>query len=320
MVFSLRKVAVAISVVLHAISGVFLIFYFGHVSDPAGLHLPRRRGSGYSTHSTTSDNTERKGCLDDHFDLLLASQARVRAARHPLFTISSSLWTLKEYPSPYPPQVGEGHESTAPPPDRLRDSPSISPSQEESFSEKSRKSSSTSKQSRSGRGRPFHLLPFHRRGSRSLSPPPPGQSRRTSPHHHIPEAATPPRRSRSRSRSDQDLRRTSVMDHVRRATPGHRSNKEKKRKVEGQLSESRVGRGRTDPYQAPYFFPSPLSPGAHDYVRLAQHDRKPVLGDHAYNPISTEGWPHAEDNGRSLSPSRGPLRSARSPHRSSSHP
>jgi hypothetical protein len=45
----------------------------------------------------------------------MASQARARAARHPLFTLSSSLWTLKEYPSPYLPQVGEGHGSTAPP-------------------------------------------------------------------------------------------------------------------------------------------------------------------------------------------------------------
>jgi hypothetical protein len=95
---------------------------------------------------------------------------------------------------------------------------------------------------------------------------------------------------------------------VRRAAPGHRDNK-KKRKAEGQLSVSRVGRSRTrtDPYQAPYFFPSPMAPGASDYVRLVQHDRKPVLGDHAYTPMSTEGQHHTEDNVRSSLPSRGPL-------------
>lgn len=276
---------------------------------------------------------DRRGCLDDHFQLLLASQARARAARHPLFTLSSSLWTLKEYPSPYLPQVGEGHGSTAPPPDRLRDSPSIAPSQEETFSEKSRKLSSRSKHSHSGHGHPFRLLPFHRRGSRSLSPPPPGQSRRASPPDHLPEAVT---RAPSSSKSDQDLRRTSVLDHgtsfspfelqslispfitVRRAAPGHKNNKEKKRKAEGQLSETRVGRGRTDPYQAPYFFPSPMSPGAYDYVRLAQYNRKPVLEDHAHTPMSTEERPHADDNTRSRSRSRGPLRSVWSSHRNSS--
>lgn len=38
-----------------------------------------------------------------------------------------------------------------------------------------------------------------------------------------------------------------------------------------------VDRGRTDPYQAPYFFPSPVSPWAHEYTRLARLDRKLVL-------------------------------------------
>ena len=95
---------------------------------------------------------------------------------------------------------------------------------------------------------------------------------------------------------------------VRRAAPGHRDNKEKKRKAEGQLSVSRVGRrSRTDPYQAPYFFPSPMSPGASDYVRLALHDRKPALADHAYTPMSSEGRHHTEDNVHSSLPSRGPL-------------
>jgi hypothetical protein len=263
---------------------------------------------------------DRKGCLDDHFELLMASQARARAARHPLFTLSSSLWTLKEYPSPYLPQVGEGHGSTAPLPDRLRDSSSIAPSQEETSSEKSRKSSFTSKHSRSSHGRPFRLLPFHRRGSRSLSPPPPAQPRRTSPPPDLPVVATPPRRAPSSSKSDQDLRRTSALDHMRGAAPGHRDNKVKKRKSEGQLSGSRVGPSRTDPYQAPYFFPSPMSPWAYDYVQLAQHDRKPVLEDNAHTPISTEERPHAEDNRRSRSRSRGPLRSVWSSHRKSSYP
>lgn len=36
-------------------------------------------------------------------------------------------------------------------------------------------------------------------------------------------------------------------------------------------SASGVGRGRTDPYQAPYYFPSPVSPLARDYAQL---DRK----------------------------------------------
>ena len=163
-------------------------------------------------HRLSTSEPDSKGCLDDHFDSLLASQARARAARDPLFTLSSSLWTLKEYPSPYLPQVGEGHGSTATPPDRLSDSPSIASSQEERSSKKSRKSSSTSRHARSRHRHSFHLLPFHTRGSRSLSPPPPGQSRRTSTRHHFHEAATPPRRAPS-SRSDQDLRRISVLDH-----------------------------------------------------------------------------------------------------------
>ncbi len=273
MVFALRYVAVAISVVLHAISGVCLVsyvlflsrmssqprpfshssqsilavilqyffpflkqlppsFYFDHTSaaDLSHHHFPRRRDSGYSTHSTTSDSAsdesselrlsisepDPNGCLDDHFTLLLASQARARAARHPQFTLSSSLWTLKEYPSPYLPQVGEERGSTAIPPDRLCDSSSIAsselstPPQEERFSEKSRKSSTTSKHSRSSHGHPFRLLPFHRRGSRSLSPSP-GQSRRTSPP--LPEVANPPRRASSSSRNDQDHSRSSVLGY-----------------------------------------------------------------------------------------------------------
>ncbi|KAH9081476.1 hypothetical protein EDB83DRAFT_549178 [Lactarius deliciosus] len=302
MVLALRYVVVAISVVLHAFSGVCLSilalilqhfcpflqqlppsYYFDHTSDLSHYHFPRRRDSGHSTFSTTSDTASyessdpplsisepnSKGYLDDHFTLLLASQARARAARHSSFTLSSSLWTLKEYPTPYLPQVGEEHGSATVPPDRLCDSSSIASSefstspQEEVFSEKS----STSKRSRSGHRHPFRLLPFHRRGSRSLSPSPPRESQRTS---------SPLRRASSSSRIDQ-VRRSSVLKYMRRAAPGHRNSKEKKRKAksEGEPSASRVGRSRTDPYQAPYFFPTPMSPGAYDYVRLVQHHRKP---------------------------------------------
>lgn len=337
MVLALRYVVVAISVVLHAFSGVCLSilalllqhffpclkqlppsYYFDHPSDLSHYHFPRRRDSGHSTFSTTSDTAsyessdpplsisepDPKGYLDDHFTLLLASQARARAARHSSFTLSSSLWTLKEYPTPYLPQVGEEHGSTTVPPDRLCDSSSIASSesstspQEEVFSEKSSKS----KRSRSGHRHPFRLLPFHRRGSRSLSPSPLGESHRTS---------SSLRRASSSSGIDQ-VRRSSVLKYMWRAAPGHRKSKEKKRKAksEGEPSASRVGRSRTDPYQAPYFFPSPMSPGAYDYVRLVQHNRKPVLNDHAHTPISTEGPLRADDEGRSSSPSH---------RRSSSH-
>jgi hypothetical protein len=104
---------------------------------------------------------------------------------------------------------------------------------------------------------------------------------------------------------------------VRRVAPGHKDNQERKRKAEGQVSASRVGRSRTDPYQAPYFFPSPMSPGASDYVEQAQHNRKPVLSDHAHTPMPTEG----QQNARSSSQFRGRLRSVWPPlhRRSSSH-
>ncbi|KAH9033039.1 hypothetical protein EDB84DRAFT_1561782 [Lactarius hengduanensis] len=350
MVLALRYVVVAISVLLHAFSGVCLSilalllqhffpflkqlppsYYFDHPSDLSHYHFPRRRDSSHSTFSTISDTAsyessdpplsisepDPKGYCDDHFTLLLASQARARAARHSSFTLSSSLWTLKEYPTPYLPQVGEEHGSATIPPDRLCDSSSIASSefstspQEEVFSEKSSKSS-TSKRSRSGHRHPFRLLPFHRRGSRSLSPSPPGESHRTS---------SSLRRASSTSGIDQ-VRRSSVLKYsasfspsefqVWRAAPGHRNSKEKKRKAksEGEPSASRVGRSRTDPYQAPYFFPSPMSPGAYDYVRLVQHNRKPVLSDHAHTPMSTEGPLRAGDEGRSSPPSH---------RRSSSH-
>ena len=104
---------------------------------------------------------------------------------------------------------------------------------------------------------------------------------------------------------------------VRRVAFGHKDNHERKRKAEGQVSASRVGRSRTDPYQAPYFFPSPMSPGVSDYVQLAQHNRKPVLSDHAHTPMSTEG----QQNVCSSLQSRGRLRSVWPPlhRRSSSH-
>ncbi|KAI9444627.1 hypothetical protein H4582DRAFT_832332 [Lactarius indigo] len=222
MVLALRYIVVAISVVLHAFSGVclsILALLLQHF-------FPFLKDSGHSTFSTTSDTAsyessepplsisepDPKGCLDDHFTLLMASQARARAARHSSFTLSSSLWTLKEYPTPYLPQVGEEHGSTTVPADKLCDSSSIASSelstspQEEGFSGKS---GTTSKRSRSSHRRPFRLLPFHRRGSRSLSPSGPRESHRTSP---------PLRRASSSSRIDRD-RRSSVLNYGASLSP-----------------------------------------------------------------------------------------------------
>ncbi len=267
MAFTLRYIAVAVSVVLHAISGILLVshtfflsrtspkpsfqsilavvlqhffpslkelppsFYFDHTPDSVDFshqYRPRHRDSACSTHNTISGSASDdrsgphlsisepdKGYLHGHCASLQASQARARAARDPLFTLSSSLWTLKEYPTPYLLQGGDEHGSTNVPPDRLYDSPSIAsselstPPQEERFS-KSRKSSK-SKRSRSGHGHSFRLLPFHKRGSRSLSPSTPGQSSHRSSLHHFPEAANLSRRSSSGS--DQDHRRSSILDH-----------------------------------------------------------------------------------------------------------
>ncbi len=56
-----------------------------------------------------------------------------------------------------------------------------------------------------------------------------------------------------------------------------KSRKRKDEKNRPSESASLVGRGRTDPYQAPYFFPSPVSPWADEYARLVRLDRKLVL-------------------------------------------
>jgi hypothetical protein len=49
---------------------------------------------------------------DKRVPVLLASQARARAARPSQFALSDSLWTLKECPSPKPSQLGEEHGAT----------------------------------------------------------------------------------------------------------------------------------------------------------------------------------------------------------------
>jgi len=164
MAFTLRYIAVAVSVVLHAISGILLVshtfflsrtspkpsfqsilavvlqhffpslkelppsFYFDHTPDSVDFshqYRPRHRDSACSTHNTISGSASDdrsgphlsisepdKGYLHGHCASLQASQARARAARDPLFTLSSSLWTLKEYPTPYLLQGGDEHGST----------------------------------------------------------------------------------------------------------------------------------------------------------------------------------------------------------------
>ncbi|KAI0003853.1 hypothetical protein BJV74DRAFT_489750 [Russula compacta] len=316
MVTSVRHVAVAITVILHAASGIFLSILalslqrffpsleqlppsFDHISDSDELiqpYSPSRRDSGYSTHTTTSDGVssdeslktpspEFKDSPDDHVALLLASQARVRAARHSMFTLSSSLWTLTEYPSPKPSQLGEEHGATTVsdvPPDTLTDSPSVAsslsfmPPQEEQLSDAP---SAGLKRSCSSHCLP--LLPHDHTASHIHSPPLPGLSRRKSasePHLRVAAALS----LKGSSSGHHNHRRTSVTEYVRKVTAmaqGHKGKDGKSKEEE--RSASCVGRERTDPYQAPYFFPSPVSPWAHDYIRLARLDRKidiqPVL-------------------------------------------
>ncbi|KAI0308367.1 hypothetical protein B0F90DRAFT_164451 [Multifurca ochricompacta] len=185
-----------------------------------------------------------------------------------MFTLSSSLWTLKENPSPKLSQLGEVHGSTTSlhlPSHTLNDSPSIASSefstspQEETILQRSRSSHS------------FRLLPFHRRGSRSLSPSPSDHSRSESAPPYLREAAH--FRKASSSSSDQNHQHAWKIISI---APGHKP-KHKNQKDNDKPSASRVGRARTDPYGVPYSFPSPLSPGAYDYVRLVQLDRKLVL-------------------------------------------
>jgi hypothetical protein len=56
--------------------------------------------------------------------------------------------------------------------------------------------------------------------------------------------------------------------------PGRKIKDRKRRDKKDQLSAPRVCRGRTDPYQAPYFFPSPVSLWACNYVWPIQLNRK----------------------------------------------
>lgn len=70
------------------------------------------------------------------------------------------------------------------------------------------------------------------------------------------------------------VRKIVEMTPVRRC----KDRKRKGEKNRSSESASSVGRARrTDPYQAPYFFPSPVSPWAHEYARLVRLDRKLVL-------------------------------------------
>ncbi|KAK7686739.1 hypothetical protein QCA50_010339 [Cerrena zonata] len=46
-----------------------------------------------------------------------------------------------------------------------------------------------------------------------------------------------------------------------------------RRRTTDELKKAPPPRRRTDPYQAPYFFPTPLSPGAEDYVRIVRAER-----------------------------------------------
>ena len=266
MVISVRHVAVAITAILHAVSGIFLVsrvlslstvsylnewlcfssqsilalslqcFFpsleqhppsFDHISDSNELpqpYSPSRRDSGYSTHTTTSDgvssdeslktpSSEFEDSPDNHVALLLASQARVRAARHSTFTPSSSLWTLTEYPSPKPSQVGEEHGVTTVsdvPPDTLTDSPSVASFRSSILPREEQISDAPSarlKRCRSSLCLP--LLPHDRTVSHIHSPPLHGLSRRKSPH--LREAATLSRKGSSSTHHNH--RRTSVSDY-----------------------------------------------------------------------------------------------------------
>jgi hypothetical protein len=151
---------------------------------------------------------------DDHVDILLASQARARAARPSSFSLSSSLWTLKEFPSPKPPQLSKElwgtTTSSSDVPHTLCDRPSVAPdecspdehSSEASRIELKRKSSSHH----------FPFFPLHRKRRRPTSPPLPGFSRcksaALSPH--LRELAKLPRNGSSSS--DHYHRRISVSE------------------------------------------------------------------------------------------------------------
>jgi hypothetical protein len=195
--------------------------------DPISDHSEQpRRDSGFSLYSVTSESntsdeslespsstldSEAKDNSDKRATVLLASQARARAARPSTFALSSSLWTLKESPSPMPSQLGKEHEATNlsdAPDDVLCDSPSsiqysTSPPEEH----KPEMSRAALKRTRSN-----HCLSLlHRKGSHHLSLP--GLSRRKSPSSpHLREAAAAHSRKGSTS-GDRNHRHTSVSGH-----------------------------------------------------------------------------------------------------------
>ena len=147
----------------------------------------------YETPSSTPE-PDSKDSLEKRATMLLASQARARAARPSLFSLSDSLWTLKEYPSPpMPSQLGEERGTTTILSDNiLSDSPSSAslrystPPQEE---HEPGASIPPLKRSRSNHCLSSILLP--RKGPRALSLPLPGLSRhKSSSSPHLREVAT----------------------------------------------------------------------------------------------------------------------------------
>ncbi|KAI0275262.1 hypothetical protein BC834DRAFT_840132 [Gloeopeniophorella convolvens] len=334
--FGLRCIAVAVSVLLHAVSGIFLppttlplpqtgAPDFTHAADvnDSPSDLFRRSDGGYSTHTVTTDDASSDDTLEtpsssreahpkDYFGdraaSLLASQARARAARHPSFTPPSSLWPLKEYPSPKPSQLGEAHGSAASaswldiPDDMLCDSPpSIGPAPQgmEMFVQGSSNGAEPLRRHHS-----FRLLSFH---SKSRRAPKPGLARHKSAPPRLRQARTPPRTALVAY--DHHLhhhRHSSVSEQVWRlvtTAPGHKDKDRLK------LAASAVGpRARTNPYEAPYFFPSPVSPEASGYARRAQLGRRPAADAPVAgppSPVRGEGGavpPEAPARARPLAP------------------
>jgi hypothetical protein len=153
------------------------------------------------------------GCPDTRVPVLLASQARARAARPSQFALSDSLWTLKECPSPKPSQLGEDHEATIlsdVPRDVLCDSPSsirhsIAPPHEGHSPETSHVALKRTRSSHC-----FSLL--HRKRSHTPSHPLTGLSRcKSSSSPHLREAAA--LSQNGSPTGDRNHRHTSVPAH-----------------------------------------------------------------------------------------------------------
>ncbi|KAH9962718.1 hypothetical protein BGW80DRAFT_1354091 [Lactifluus volemus] len=286
MSFRLRPLVVISFAVIHATSGFFLSIlalglqrlfpslkqlpptpgYFSNLAH----HFSNQRDDRHFITSDLADENEgssAKNSSDDHVAWLLSSQARARAARPSSVAPPSSLWPLKEYPSPQPLQPSEQYRSFPfVPPDSSRD---VGLSSDK-------------------------LAPSHLR-----------------------EAVI------GTSVSNESQYRPPVSKHVRKIAeivPGCNVKDRNRRGKKSQTSTSRVGRGRTDPYQAPYFFPSPVSPWAYDYVRLIQLNRKLDLSSDvptSYSPLTSSG----DDQSRVSSPSSKHARIVRasSHRRSASH-